>query len=81
MITLDELISDLQRLRKKTGQDMPVRIVIRDGEDGYQFTVQDTAVIDLTNTRTPQQKKYMVLVYAGDKMGSMDWPEDNPHGP
>ena len=73
MITLDELISDLQRLRQETGEDMPVRIVIRDNETGHQFTVQDTAVIDLRSKKS-EKYRYMMLVYAGDRMATMDWP-------
>jgi hypothetical protein len=79
MFTLDELISNLQSLRKKTGEkDVPVRIVIRDGRDGLQFTVQDADLIDLRTKeiKDPLQEQYMVLVYAGDSMATMDWPMD-----
>ena len=68
MITLDELIADLQRLRAQTAEDVSVRLVIRREDDGCHYTVIEPQLVDYINDSK------IVVVFAGDWMGTMDWP-------
>jgi hypothetical protein len=67
MITLDELISELQAIRKTTKEDGPLRLCLREGEDGYQYTVLGTHWYDLG------KEGKMTLIMGGDVVGSMPW--------
>ena len=67
MITLDELIQELQQIRKTIKEDAPVRLCMKDEDDGYQFTTLDARWYDLG-----KQGK-MVVLMGGDVVASMPW--------
>jgi hypothetical protein len=68
-MTLDELISDLQMIRNKIGEDTPIRVVINDNDLGSQYEIIHALL-------TEGLESPMTLVLAGRAAAQMDWPTD-----
>jgi hypothetical protein len=69
MMTLDELIEELQARRKMAGTDIPVRVVTRRKEEGDQFEIIGVNMYEGLHSM-------IVLVFAGDLAATMDWPSE-----
>ncbi len=66
-MTLDELIMDLQGLRDKASEDVPIRVVVRRGILGDQYEIIHSELTDGLESK-------MALVFAGREAAEMDWP-------
>ena len=71
MLTLDELIADLQRRRARMPDDGPVRLVIRRGAMADMHSCLQVAL-------TEGLEGQIVLILAGDLAATSDWPPVEP---